>query len=152
MSSETFSTGDEWPADTMQTDPAPPAETTDHSSMNYAFSSGSLKLDLSAGEQINSMARIAAIFQSEEELPVENQEMPDADDEEPEVDLEDQRRRTEILKEVLPTLAQLWWCQSECMDLVVEKLADGSRNRESEATSVLSVHFITHCAFQRCIL
>lgn len=122
-----FYMGDELPADANLL----PTETPDASSTNYAFNSGFLKLNLSAEEQTNLMASIEAIFQSEEESPNEDQAMADADDEEPMVDLEDQQRRTDKLKSILPTLAQLWWCRSEQMDLVTEKLADRCRNRES---------------------
>jgi hypothetical protein len=106
--------------------------------MNYALNSGSLSLNLSPKEQTELMAGIEAIFQSDGELPSEDQEMADDDDDdEPKVDLEDQQKRTEKLKGVLPTLAQLWWCHSEHIDLAAEKLADGSRNRESMTFSAI---------------
>ena len=129
--------GSEWPLDTLQSDFAVPpylprAGTPDLSSMNYAFTSGSLNLNLSAEKQADMMESIKAIFQLDgEEAPREDQEMPDADDEEPELDLEDQQKRTDKLKSILPTVAQLWWCRSEHMELATEKLADSSRNRES---------------------
>ncbi len=56
--------------------------------------------------------------------------MADDDDEEEEVDLEDQTRRTERLRAVLPTLAHLWYSGSEQMDVATEKLADRSRDRK----------------------
>lgn len=91
---------------------------------------GTGSLNLSAEEQSTMMKSIQEIFDLEEE----DEEMTDGDgdeeEEEPVVDLEDQMRRTERLKGVLSTLAQLWWSDSEHMDLVAEKLADGSRDRE----------------------
>lgn len=91
-----------------------------------------LKLPLSA-EELKAMAgKVAAIFDMEEALVGEDVEMDDAEDEngEPVINLEDQLRRTESLKGVLSILAQLWWADSEEIDLVTEKLADGSRDRE----------------------
>lgn len=126
--------GDEWPVETLPSDPEAPhnllrTRSPDLSSMNYAFTSDSLSLHLSAEKQTELMENIEAIFQPEEEEALHgDQEMPDADDEEPEVDLEDQQKRTEKLKSILPTIAQLWWCRSEHMELATEKLADGSRN------------------------
>ena len=87
-----------------------------------------MSISLSAEEQSVMMKSIQDIFELEEEP--EDEEMGDGDEEEPEVDLEDQERRTERLKGVLSTLAQLWWSDSEHMDLVAEKLANGSRDRE----------------------
>ncbi|XMA10138.1 hypothetical protein WAI453_002929 [Rhynchosporium graminicola] len=65
-----------------------------------------------------------------EEDPVkEDQVMRGSDDEiEEVVDVEDQERRTARLKGVPPLLAQLWWADSERIDMVAEKLADGSRD------------------------
>ena len=140
--------GDEWPVETLSSNPEAPhnllrTRSPDLSSMNYAFTSDSLSLHLSAEKQTELMESIEAIFQPEEEEALHgDQEMPDADDEEPEVDLEDQQKRTEKLKSILPTIAQLWWCRSEHMELATEKLADGSRNRE--CTSLL-VH--NHASF-----
>ena len=127
--------GGEWPSDVLQTDPAdlhnlPRAGTPDFSSMSYAFDSGSFSLSLPAEKQTDLMESIEAVFQYEEKSTNDDQEMLDAEEEEPEVDLEDQQRRTEKLRGVLPTIAQLWWCRSEQMAPVTEKLADASRNRE----------------------
>ena len=92
---------------------------------------GQGRLNLSVEEQMSMMKSIQAIFELEEELPNEDEEMVGGDEEEePVIDLEDQQRRTERLKGVLSTLAQLWWSDSVHMDLVAEKLADGSRDRE----------------------
>lgn len=90
-------------------------------------------LILSAEEQSHMMKSIQEIFGLEEEAPKEDDEMADDEDDdevEEEVDLEDRARRTKRLKGVLSTLAQLWWSDSEQMDLAAEKLADGSRDRE----------------------
>ena len=77
----------------------------------------------------NKMTRsIVEIFELEGPSK-EGVEMGD-DEEEHVVDLDGQRRRTERLKEALPALAQLWWCDSDQMDLVAEKLGDGSRDRK----------------------
>jgi hypothetical protein len=82
-------------------------------------------MNLSEEDKISMSKRIQDIFDSE---PAdEDQVMGEDDDEEDEVDLEDQERRTEKLKAVLSPLAQLWWSSSEHIDLVTEKLADGSR-------------------------
>jgi hypothetical protein len=53
------------------------------------------------------------------------------EDEDEEVDLEDQRAKTETLREVLTSVSQLWDSGSQQMDLVVENLADRSRERKS---------------------
>ena len=88
---------------------------------------GQGSLNLSAEEQGTMMKSILEIFELEEG---EDEEMGDEDEDEVIVDLEDQMRRTERLKGVLSTLAQLWWSDSDQMDLAAEKLADGSRDRE----------------------
>jgi len=75
------------------------------------------------------MRSVVEIFELEEDSPHEDVEMGE-DDEEPVVDLEDQRRRTERLRVVLPALAQLWWSDSDQIDLAAEKLGDGSRDRK----------------------
>lgn len=124
--------GAEWP-DVLQTDPAVPhnelgTDTPDLSSLSYAFDSGPFSLSLPAEKQTNLMESIEAIFESESTN--EDQEMVDADEEEPQIDLEDQKERAEKLRGILPTIAQLWWCRSEHMELAVQKLADASRNRK----------------------
>jgi hypothetical protein len=87
-----------------------------------------MSISLSVEEQSIMMKSIQEIFELQES---QDEEMGEVDeDEEPVVDLEDQERRTERLKGALSTLAQLWWSDSELMDLVAEKLADGSRDRE----------------------
>ncbi|KAG0649906.1 hypothetical protein D0Z07_3693 [Hyphodiscus hymeniophilus] len=86
---------------------------------------GQAALDLSAEEQWGMMKSIEDIFALEED---ENVEMGEEGEEEQIVDLEDQENRTERLKGVLSTVAQLWWSDSQHMDLVAEKLADGSRD------------------------
>lgn len=92
---------------------------------------GQRNLNPSAEEQVSMMKSIQEIFELVEEQPNEDDEMVHVDEEEePVVDFEDRQRRTERLKGVLSTLAQLWWTDSEHMDVVAEKLADGSRDRE----------------------
>lgn len=87
-----------------------------------------MSISLSVEEQSIIMKSIQEIFELEES---QDEEMGEGDeDEDPVVDLEDQERRTERLRGALSTLAQLWWSDSELMDLVAEKLADGSRDRE----------------------
>jgi hypothetical protein len=125
--------GGEW-LDVLQTDPAVPHNelrngSPDLSSLSYAFDSGPFSLSLPTEKQTSLMESIEAIFESES---AGDQEMLDADEEEPQVDLEDQKERVEKLRGVLPTIAQLWWCRSEYMELAVQKLADGSRNRKFE--------------------
>jgi len=97
--------------------------------MSSFFDASSLDLEISAEEQSNMMKSIQEIFELEEEQANEEEQMRD-EDEEPPVDLEDQQKRTEKLKGVLSTLAQLWWSDSDHMDLAAEKLADGSRDRK----------------------
>lgn len=129
--------GGELPTDSIQTDPAAPPNplsngTPDLSSTNYAFTSGSLSLSLPADKQVEMMDSFEAIFQLDEEASTEDQEMLDDDEEEPQVDLEDQQKRIDKLKAILPIIAQLWWCQSDYMVQATQKLADGSRNRKSK--------------------
>jgi len=75
------------------------------------------------------MNGIREMFQLEEEQGLVDESMEDGD-EDPPVDLIDQERRMLRLKALLPTLAQLWWSNSENMDMAAELLADGSRDRE----------------------
>lgn len=89
-------------------------------------SSRPLNTNLSEDERLAISKKIQDIFDSEP--PDEDEVMADDDDEEEEViDVEDQERRTDKLKNALSPLAQLWWSGSEHIDLVTEKLADGSR-------------------------
>ena len=74
--------------------------------------------------------RIQEISQLEEDD--ESADVGMDEDAEPVLDLEDQNRRTEKLKGILSTLAQLWWSDSDQLDSVVEKLADGCRNCKSK--------------------
>ncbi|KAL3427756.1 GTP binding protein [Phlyctema vagabunda] len=84
---------------------------------------------LTEDQQHHMMASISDVFDLEEEPPREDEEMVGNEaDEEEVVDVEDQQRRTERLKSILATLAQLWWSDSRYMDVVTEKLADGSRD------------------------
>ena len=102
----------------------------------FAPSEGGLNVSLSAEEQSRMMKSIQEIFELEEEPGREAEAMADeGEDEEPVIDLEDQARRTERLKGVLSMLAQLWWRDSEHMDIVAEKLADGSRDRGKKSVS-----------------
>jgi hypothetical protein len=105
------------------------APITTSSILNVAPGSSSLSV-----EDQNSMIKsIQDIFELEEDDPKEDEEMAtseDGEDDEPPVDLEDQARRTERLKGILPILAQLWWAGSAQMDLAAEKLADAGRNRK----------------------
>jgi hypothetical protein len=83
-------------------------------------------------EQKVDVQSILNIFQLEEGLPDESTENDiDEDDETQEVDLEDQRQRTERLRGIYPALDRLWWTGSEYMVGAAEKLADGSRDRKS---------------------
>ena len=115
------------PLDLVQTktETATATATATQTPASYATDSSNLNLNLSAEEQSLMMKNIAEIFALEEEEDVEME-----DDEEQVVDVEDQERRTAKLKGVLPTLAQLWWSDSEHMSMAAEKLADGSRDRE----------------------
>lgn len=83
---------------------------------------------LSTEQEVTLMARIEDAFRLEEQPEKEDVEMADDDDEEEEVDLEDQTRRTERLRAVLPTLAHLWYSGSQQIDVATEMLADGSRD------------------------
>lgn len=118
--------------DIMQTEPSDPldlliARTDFQTPMSNVLSASSSNIHLSAKEQSDMMQSIQDIFQLEEEQVDEDEEM-NGEDGEPEIDLEDQQRRVEKLKGVLTTLAQLWWSDSQHMDVAAEKLADGSRD------------------------
>jgi hypothetical protein len=103
-------------------------------------------LSLSIEEQNSMVTSIQNIFKLEEEDPKEEEEMAEGEDDEnevPVVDLEDQARRTERLKGVLSILAQLWWADSQQMELAAEKLADASRDCKSLYSRALpSIHFV----------
>jgi hypothetical protein len=96
---------------------------------NVLSKSSRLNIPLSPKSQNKMMRSVVEIFELEEDFPHEDVEMGE-DDEEPVVDLEDQRRRTERLSGILPALAQLWWSDSNQIDLAAEKLGDGSRDRK----------------------
>ena len=119
-----------------------PSSTGDVSSAGL----GPESLVLSAEEQSLTMRSIQEVFELEEEVANGDQEMDDEDGEEVEavVDLEDRARRAERLKGVLSTLAQLWWSDSEQLDLAAEKLADGSRDRELRAFLLLGLSILLH--------
>jgi hypothetical protein len=81
------------------------------------------------------MTRVSRLFEPfEEEVPRERT-LADADEET--VVLEDQQTRTDILRNILPTLFQLWWYCPERMGQSTERLADGCRN--SECISFLAI-------------
>lgn len=122
------------PADDQHSTPTDPLELVNSRSLVQNPTSDVLGTDslnlLLTTEQAAAMSKsILDIFELEEEPPKEVEAMGD-DEEEEDVDLEDQQRRTERLKGVLSLLAQLWWADSDQIDLVAEKLADGSRDRE----------------------
>jgi hypothetical protein len=120
------------PADDLQTQPTNPLDIlASRPTFSNVLGTNTLAVPLSAAEQTKSMESIQEVFELEEDSPKEDEEMGEGDDEEPEVDLEDQQRRTDRLKGVLETLGQLWWSNSEHMDVAAEKLADGSRDRTS---------------------
>ena len=102
----------------------------DLSSVGDAFNVdlGPEDLRLGVEEQNSMMKSFGEIFELEQ-TQEEDEEMIDGSEEENPFDLEDQQRRTERLKGVLRTLAQLWWNDSEHMNSIAEKLADGSRDR-----------------------
>ncbi|KAF7949618.1 uncharacterized protein EAE97_003127 [Botrytis byssoidea] len=81
---------------------------------------------LTEAEQKEMTSSIADIFKLEESVSAEDMDMDD--DAEEVVDIEDRERRTERLKAVLGTLAQLWWQDSTSINEAAEKLADGSRD------------------------
>jgi len=89
-------------------------------------------------EQKANMQSILDIFQLDEELYQSGENELDEDDGGEEVDLEDQRQRTERLKGICPALDRLWWTGSEYMVGAAEKLADGSRDRK--LTWILTSH------------
>lgn len=107
------------------------ASRTEPSSLENVLSHPSSKISLSPQSQTKMSRSIIEIFDLEEETTNDDVEMGEEDDDdEPVVDLEDQQRRTERLRRVLPALAQLWWSESGQIDLVAEKLGDGSRDRK----------------------
>jgi hypothetical protein len=104
----------------------------------------SLSTGIPQEEQKADMQSILDLFHLDEELPDESggNEL-DEDDGPPEVDLEDQRQRTERLKGIYPALDRLWWAGSEYMVGAAEKLADGSRDRKSILFIAPSMQFIS---------
>ena len=106
------------------------------------FEANAGNLNLTNEEQIKMLKSIEDVFEPGEDAPNDDVDIGDDDEEdsaESAVDLEDQNRRTERLKGILSTLAQLWWVGSEQMDLVAEKLADGSRDRKSFTCKISSM-------------
>jgi len=101
--------------------------------MEGMASMNSFRTSLSDAEQRAIIMNIQDIFALDEDERAD-ESMEDSDEEEEEVvDLEDRRKRTERLVGVLDAVSQLWWSRSEYMDLVTERLADGSRDRKSAA-------------------
>ncbi len=96
---------------------------------NVLSKSPRLNIPLSPKSQNKMMRSIVEIFELKEDPPHGDVDILE-DDEEPVVDLEDQWRRTDRLSGVLPALAQLWWSDSDQIDLATEKLGDGSRDRK----------------------
>jgi hypothetical protein len=97
---------------------------------NVLSKPSTLNVSLPRKSQNKMMRSIVEIFELEEDPSNRDVELGEDDDEESVMDLEDQLRRTERLRGVLPTLAQLWWSDSDQIDLVAEKLGDGSRDRK----------------------
>jgi len=118
------------PADGQQPTPTDPLELVNSSKSlvqnptSDVLGTSSLNLLLTPEQAATMSKSILEVFELEEEP--QDQVMGDGGDDE--VDLEDQQRRTERLKGVVPLLAQLWWADSDQLDLVAEKLADGSRD------------------------
>ncbi len=104
------------------------AAKTSSSSMSEYLRPSPGSRPLSAEDQKTLMRRVQDISDFEEEYESEDVEMGD-EEVEPVIDLKDQLRRTEKLKGILSTLAQLWWADSDQLDFAVEKLADRCRNR-----------------------
>jgi hypothetical protein len=89
---------------------------------------------LSEGEEDGLLKNIFEILDatkimSQDEIMVDL--ISEDEEEDEEVDLEDQRAKTETLRDVLTSVSQLWNSGSQQMDLVVETLADRSRERKS---------------------
>jgi hypothetical protein len=105
------------------------ASRTDLTSVENVFNQPPLSIPLSPESQTRMTRSIVDIFELEES-PNNDVEMGEDGEEGPVVDVEDQRRRTDRLRGVLPTLGQLWWSDSDQIDLVAEKLGDGSRDRK----------------------
>jgi hypothetical protein len=105
-----------------------------------------LSAPLSPESLIKMSRSIMDIFEPEESTN-DDMEMVEDDEEELAVDLEDQRRRTDRLRGVLPALAQLWWSDSDQITLVAEKLGDGSRDRELLSLLNTDHHFSAHTEF-----
>jgi len=100
------------------------------SSVENVLNQPPLSVPLSSESQSRMTRSVLEIFDQEEEPPNDDVDMGEDGEEESVVDLEDQRRRTDRLRRVLPALAQLWWSDSDQIDLVTEKLGDGSRDRK----------------------
>lgn len=75
------------------------------------------------------MQSISVIFQLEDATTLNSTQDMDTD-EAPQIDLEDQHRRTQRLTAILPALEQLCWSGSIHAVDASEKLADGSRDRK----------------------
>jgi hypothetical protein len=86
---------------------------------------------LSKEEQDRLMKSIFELLDESKTMSEDEIMTTSSEDEESEVDLEDQRAKTETLREVLNSVSQLWNSGSQQMDLVVETLADRSRERKS---------------------
>ena len=120
------------PADGHEPTPTDPLELVNSSKSlvenptSDVLGTNSLNLLLTPEQAATMSKSVLEVFELEEEP--QDQVMGDGSDDD--VDLEDQQRRTERLKGVVPLLAQLWWADSDQLDLVAEKLADGSRDRE----------------------
>lgn len=83
-------------------------------------------------EKINKLFRVDYITSQNEEKANAKNEDTDLIDEEsdPAAMYEEQERRTNSLKGILPAVTQLWLSDLVQMCEVTEKLADGSRDRE----------------------
>ena len=121
----------------MKTGPTDPLDLLTSNSFSQPSDSGGSEMNLlqipdnfsmSSGDQADIIRLIRNVLN--ENSPNQDQAMMDADDDEPEIDLEDQRSKTEKLKTVMLPLAQLWWSGYGGMGQVAESLADKSRDRK----------------------
>ncbi|KAI9050993.1 hypothetical protein LZ554_005103 [Drepanopeziza brunnea f. sp. 'monogermtubi'] len=119
--------------DGSQRAPADPLEVNSRSLVQTPISDvlgvNSRNLHLSTEQAMAMSKSILDIFELDEEPRNEDQSMgEDGEGEDEETNMGDQQRRTERLRGALPILTQLWCSDSNQIELVTEKLADGSRD------------------------
>lgn len=129
----------------------PPTKQPPYDPVRNAVSTNAMAVTPSVSAELSNVAKNIQEIIDRERVPSSQSEMADddendaGDDDEP-IDLEDQQQRTKELTSVLLGLSALWRLDSEHLDVVVQKLADGSRDRKSaHVTCPLSPTAIAPC-------